>query len=183
MRGSKLVEGDSCLLALTRYVHLNPVYIAAVESLPLKRSLSKKMIKGQDVVEDVSFINQIESLPVETVIEIVCEVFGVNEEIVYVRQRGSQIRPVAAKMLCKFAGLTQRDVADILNLKSGVSVSWQLPLSWKGRSEVYLYKLTDMGRTEEMRLAVTDDKVSVKVEKSKPYVIYPRKASVQKPLD
>jgi REP element-mobilizing transposase RayT len=30
--GSKLVEGDSYLLALTRYVHLNPVYIAAVET-------------------------------------------------------------------------------------------------------------------------------------------------------
>jgi len=53
-------------------------------------------------------------------------VFGVNEEIVYVRQRGSPIRPVVAKMLCNFAGLTQRNVADILNLKSGVAVSCQL---------------------------------------------------------
>jgi len=38
---SKLVEGDSYLLALTRYVHLNPVYIAAVESLPLKERVAR----------------------------------------------------------------------------------------------------------------------------------------------
>ncbi len=29
--GSKLVEGDSYLLSLTRYVHLNPVFVSAVE--------------------------------------------------------------------------------------------------------------------------------------------------------
>lgn len=207
--GSKLVEGDSYLLALTRYVHLNPVYVDGVESLPLKRRVTrlnryqwssyqgyvdetkafefveyapvlamvdargrgvaskkyrkfveagiaktdeefmqlkdssrytigssgfdsrirvlyKKMIEGRDVVEDVSFRNQIEPLPVETVIEVVCEVFGVNQEIVYIRQRGSHIRPVVAKMLCKFAALTQRDVAEVLNLKSGAAVSCQL---------------------------------------------------------
>jgi hypothetical protein len=167
--GSKLVEGDSYLLALTRYVHLNPVFIAAVESLPLKervvclnsygwssyqgyvdetkafefvdcapvlaivdargrkaasgkyrkfveagiaktdeefmqlkdssrftigspgfdlhiRSLYKKVIEGRGVVEDVSFRNQIEPLPVEKVIEVVCEVFRVKEECVYARQ-------------------------------------------------------------------------------------------------
>jgi len=207
--GSKLVEGDSYLLALTRYVHLNPVYIAAVESLTLKkrlmrlniyqwssyqgyvdetkrvdfveyapvlaivdargtkiasrkykrfveagiaksddefkqlkdasrytigslgfdsriRSLYKKMVEGREVVEDVSFRNQIEPLSVDAVIEAVCEVFGVKVDVVYTRQRGSWIRPVVAMMLCKFAGLTQREVAGVLNLKSGVAVSCQL---------------------------------------------------------
>lgn len=207
--GSKLVEGDSYLLALTRYVHLNPVYISTVEKLPLKervarlnsykwssyqgyveetkafdfveydpvlalvdargrkiasgkyrkfvesgiaktddefkqlkdasqytigspgfdsriRSLYKKIIEGRDVVEDVSFRNQIDPLPVEAVITAVCEVFDVKEDVVYTRQRGSSVRPVTAKMLCKFAGITQREVAEVLNLKSGVAVSCQL---------------------------------------------------------
>jgi len=84
------------------------------------------MVEGRDVVEDVSFRNQIEPLPVETVIAAVCEVFGVKEDVVYTRQRDSLVRPVAAKMLCKFAGLTQREVAGVLNLKCGVAVSCQL---------------------------------------------------------
>jgi len=194
--GSKLVEGDSYLLALTRYVHLNPVFVVAVENLPLKdrvallnsyqwssyqgyidetralefvdyapvlamidargrkiasgkyrkfveagiaktdeefmqlkdssrysigslgfdshiRSLYKKMVEGREVVEDVSFRNQIEPLCIETVIAAVCEVFGVKEDVIYTRQRDSLVRPVAAKMLCKFAGLTQREVAGV----------------------------------------------------------------------
>ncbi|MCK9305423.1 MAG: hypothetical protein M0P27_08515, partial [Bacteroidales bacterium] len=60
------------------------------------------------------------------VIETVCEVFGVKAAVVYTRQRNSLVRPVAAKMLCKFAGLTQRQVAGIFHLKSGVAVSCQL---------------------------------------------------------
>jgi hypothetical protein len=90
------------------------------------RSLYKKMVEGREVVEDVSFRNQIEPLSVDAVIEAVCEVFGVKVDVVYTRQRGSWIRPVVAMMLCKFAGMTQREVADILNLKSGVAVSCQL---------------------------------------------------------
>ena len=84
------------------------------------------MVEGREVVEDVSFRNQIEPLSVDAVIEAVCEVFGVKVDVVYTRQRGSWIRPVVAKMLCKFAGMTQREVAGILNLKSGVAVSCQL---------------------------------------------------------
>lgn len=39
--GAKLVEGDSYLLSLTRYVHLNPVFIAAVKKLPLQDRLAR----------------------------------------------------------------------------------------------------------------------------------------------
>jgi len=39
--GAKLVEGDSYLLSLTRYVHLNPVFIAAVKKLPLEQRLAR----------------------------------------------------------------------------------------------------------------------------------------------
>jgi putative transposase len=34
--GAKVVEGDEYLLALTRYVHLNPVYIGALAKKPLE---------------------------------------------------------------------------------------------------------------------------------------------------
>ena len=78
------------------------------------------------IQEDISFRNQIEPLSPDTVIDVVCAVFCVDKGVVYNRQRGSFIRPVAAQMLCGFTGLTQREVAGVLNLKSGVAVSCQL---------------------------------------------------------
>jgi len=39
--GAKLVEGDSYLFSLTRYVHLNPVCIVATKKLPLAQRLVK----------------------------------------------------------------------------------------------------------------------------------------------
>ncbi|MDA3927298.1 MAG: hypothetical protein PF904_21720 [Kiritimatiellae bacterium] len=77
-------------------------------------------------LEDVAFRNQIEPLTKECVVDIVCSVLGVEKDVVYTRQRDSLVRPVVAQMLCKFAGMTQRDVAGELNLKSGVAVSCQL---------------------------------------------------------
>ena len=207
--GAKLVEGDSYLSALTRYVHLNPVYIDYIKERPLKErikilnhykwssysgyvdeskeldfvdygpvlaltgmsrrgaaskryrefvetgiaqtdsefveiknrsrltigsesfshmvdELYQKLIDERDVLEDVSFRKQLEVLDVERVIQVICAEFGVKEDLLSKRQRHSIMRPVAAKMLCKFAGLTQRDTAKVLNLKSGSAVSNQL---------------------------------------------------------
>jgi len=127
-----ITHRGSCKIRIFSDVHDREKFLLRLaESLPIKvreARLNRYLWSSYQgyADEDVSFRNQIELLPVETVIAVICEVFGVNEEIVYVRQRGSQIRPVTAKMLCKFADLTQRDVADILNLKNGVAVSCQL---------------------------------------------------------
>ena len=56
----------------------------------------------------------------------VCDKFGIDEEQLYQRKRNSFVRPVAAKMLCKYAGLTQRGAAKVLNIQSGSAVSTQL---------------------------------------------------------
>lgn len=42
------------------------------------------------------------------------------------RQKGTYVRQVAAKMLCRYGGLTQRQVAEILKLSTGSAVSMQL---------------------------------------------------------
>ncbi|MCK5000716.1 MAG: carbohydrate binding domain-containing protein, partial [Anaerohalosphaera sp.] len=65
---------------------------------------------------------------------------------------------------------------------TGEEVTWYLPHSWKDCSDVYLYKLTDEGRTEETKVPVTDSKVSIRVAKSAPYVLYKKKAPKQKQL-
>ena len=64
----------------------------------------------------------------------------------------------------------------------GAEQTWNLPASWKNKTEVFLYRLTDLGRTAETRLPVTNRSVTLMVEKSVPYVIYPEKAPVQQPM-
>ena len=60
--------------------------------------------------------------------------------------------------------------------------TWELPPSWEKRAEVYLYKLTDLGRTEEMKVPVVNGRVTLRAAKSTPYVLYPKQAPRQKPL-
>jgi len=66
--------------------------------------------------------------------------------------------------------------------ETGTPQIWELPPSWKDHKEVFLYKLTDLGRTDETRLPVTDGKVTLAIAKSTPHVLYPKQAPAQKPL-
>ncbi len=51
--------------------------------------------------------------------------------------------------------------------------SWHLPDSWKQYNEVYLYQLTDQGKREEKKLEVSKGEITLEIDKSTPYVIYP----------
>ena len=205
--GALLVEGDKYLLRLTRYVHLNPVFVKSVKSLPPKErreklrhyvwssypsyiGLRKKLdyveygpmlslmgvkkkeqgreyrrfveagIADQDcemkdelkksrlsigsegfrrwiwdkhtelwdghVEEDVSFRRESRQVEKETILDLTSAEFQVEQGTLRHRKRGSYVRPVAAKMLCKYSGLTQRQVAAMLNVSSGAAVSLQL---------------------------------------------------------
>lgn len=65
---------------------------------------------------------------------------------------------------------------------TGNEAAWELPPAWKDCKEAFLYQLTSMGRTHETRLAVTAGKVTLKVDKGVPHVIYPNPAPARKPL-
>ena len=56
----------------------------------------------------------------------VCQVLKINRQILEVRQRNSFTRAIAARALCENCGMTQRQVAGILRLRTGVAVSCQL---------------------------------------------------------
>ena len=62
----------------------------------------------------------------ETVLGVVCRHLGAERANVFRRQRGSILRPVVARCLCRYAGLSQRDAASLLRLRTGVAVSHQL---------------------------------------------------------
>jgi endo-alpha-N-acetylgalactosaminidase len=66
--------------------------------------------------------------------------------------------------------------------EAGTPQSWELPSAWQNLSEVFLYKLADLGRTEETKLPVVNGRVTLAAAKSTPYVLYPKPAPSQPPL-
>ena len=205
---AKLVEGDTYLLALSRYVHLNPVQVGTVKEEPiverigLLRSypwssypgyigkartlefveygpllsemqghdhdwpeeyrqfveaglaesdddfskvmelsprsiggegfrawidqLHQKQLENHARPEDVLFRNVSEPLPVGEVLATLSDVFEVSVDEFGRRRRGSPLRGVAARCLIRYAGLSQRDVADVLGIGSGAAVCNQM---------------------------------------------------------
>ena len=64
--------------------------------------------------------------PMEALLDGVCQVLEIDRSVLLSRQRESLVRPLAAKALCDFSGMTQREVAKLFNLSSGTAVSKQL---------------------------------------------------------
>jgi len=56
------------------------------------------------------------------------------------------------------------------NTKGGSS-EWELPDSWSGLKEVKVYKLTDLGKTDEKTVKVVDGKITLEADAETPYVV------------
>jgi len=93
------------------------------------------LIEHHDRPEDVSFRRIGQRLPAARIIEVVTEALGIDKSELSGYHKGSLARPIAAKMLCKYAGLTQRQVAELFGLKSGAAVSIQLKRLKKAAAE------------------------------------------------
>ncbi len=206
--GSKLVEGNEYLLKLSRYIHLNPVKIRKMRTMPLGERVKclreyrwstypsyigkmarmdfvdygpmlslmegrkkerpvryRKFVEGgireddeefqielersarsignekfkewvddcyaellgqRDIQEDVSFRRVKKKIEPEKILKAVARAAGVKKEQLLSRRRDSTLRAVASRMLCRHGGLTQRDAARALGLRTGVAVSCQL---------------------------------------------------------
>jgi REP element-mobilizing transposase RayT len=92
--------------------------------LGLYRQLTRKRSKP----EDVSFRKLIQPLNAREVLETLAKAFGVEVEAFRERRRDSPLRGVAARMLCRYAGLSQREAAEELCIGSGSAVSRQLAM-------------------------------------------------------
>jgi hypothetical protein len=203
-----LVDGDNYLLALSRYVHLNPVKVALfklqtteekvsflrkyrwssypgfidvsrrrdfVEYSPVSSMMggndkewpalymqyvesglavtdrefleayrrSPRCIGGRDFVshvddlyreisesytsqEDVTFRRILEPVDPESVLSVVAEVFAIEKRGFLRQRRNCPLRGIAAGLLLKYSGLTQRQIANLLNLSSGSTISKQI---------------------------------------------------------
>ena len=205
---AKLVDRDAYLLALSRYVHLNPVQVGGLRDRPIEERMatphryrwssyssyigagqvldwveygpllaqmpgrkrerparyrefvesglaetddaftaalnrSRHSIGSDDFragianlyqervascvrPEDVSFRRMSEPLSVEAVLASVTDAFGVETADLRRRQRSSPLRGVAGRCLIRYAGLSQRDAAHVLEMGSGAALSNQL---------------------------------------------------------
>jgi hypothetical protein len=88
--------------------------------------LYQSLIDGSHSKEDVSFRHDARICSVEDVVNSVCQVLGIDPSMVLSRHRDSLARPLVAKALCDYAGLTQREIAGLFKLSSGGAVSKQL---------------------------------------------------------
>ncbi len=88
--------------------------------------LYQKRVETHAKPEDVSFRHITEPLPASEVLDILAEVFEVEVSEFSRRRHSSALRAAASKLLIRYAGLTQRDVADLLNIGSGSAVCNQL---------------------------------------------------------
>lgn len=86
----------------------------------------RKLVEKHRRVEDVSFRRITEPLAVETVLEILGKVFEVQSAVFRQRQRNSVLRAIASRLLVRFAGMTQRQVAEHLGIGTGGAVSAQI---------------------------------------------------------
>jgi putative transposase len=206
--GSRLVDREGYMLQLSRYVHLNPVFVSSVKRKPLPERISllrgyrwssyrsyigrskrfgfvdySEVLSSMNVgrskasseyrrfvesgiseidsgfiatakqsplcigsddfrdrihdlysqlflkknrQEDVSFRGIGGTISAEKIVSVFTKVLGINDELLFQRQRDSLVRPMAAMLLCKHGGLSQREVAELLHLGSGAAVSLQL---------------------------------------------------------
>ena len=76
--------------------------------------------------EDVSFRRQLPVIDKDRVLEVTSSHLGVKPSSLCERRRNSALRPIAARMLVKYSGLTHRQVADALGMKSGVTAGVQV---------------------------------------------------------
>jgi hypothetical protein len=90
------------------------------------RALYEDLLQKRPRAEDIAFRRTGTRLPVESILQAVCEGLAVERTDLLRRRREAPERAVASRMLCDHGGLTQRQVADVLGLRSGAAVSAQL---------------------------------------------------------
>lgn len=86
----------------------------------------RKLKGGMGSPEDVSFRHERELVEPAEVLDVVAKAFKVKKDALKRRARNSVVRPVAAKMLCKYSGLTQRAAGKLLGYGTGAAVSMQM---------------------------------------------------------
>ncbi len=118
-----LAETDEEMQQLVRE---SPLGIGAREYLRgLKAEV--KAIRGVRVKEeDIALRREVANTPAEDILNTICQELGIGREELNLRSRKNWRRPLTAFLLQKHGGLTQREIAGLLGLKTGASISVQV---------------------------------------------------------
>ena len=81
--------------------------------------------------EDVTFRRVVEPLEAETVFSVIEDVFEIERCELLLRRREFPQRGITAVLLLKYCGFTQREIAKLLNVSRGATVSKQIIRSRK----------------------------------------------------
>ncbi len=109
-----------------RILKASPLAIGSEKFVDRVRGMHDELSGRSRRPEDVALRRRATKLRPERVIEIVCSHLGADIEEVRQRRRGSLLRAITAKMLCRYSALTQRQAGECLNLSTGAAVSIQL---------------------------------------------------------
>ncbi len=90
------------------------------------RRLYRSRLEARARPEDVAFRRHGTVLSVEEILKVVCRRLAVDREVLRRRRRNALDRVIASRVLCDCGGLTQRQVAQVLGIRNGASVSQQL---------------------------------------------------------
>jgi REP element-mobilizing transposase RayT len=88
--------------------------------------LYEDAIRDRERSEDVSFRRPLQPLPADTVLRVLGESLGTPVAEFRERKRNSPLRAVAARFLCRYAGVTQRQAAEELGVRTGSAISHQI---------------------------------------------------------
>lgn len=86
----------------------------------------RKLKESMGSQEDVSFRKDAMIVDADEILKIVAKAFRVKPQELKKRQYGSLARPVAARLLCKYADMSQREAGRLLGYGTGAAVSYQL---------------------------------------------------------
>jgi REP element-mobilizing transposase RayT len=122
--GAEPVQGDTHLLKLTRYIHLNPVFVGRMRKEPLEvrrdylRQYPWSSYRGYaglaqpyDFVDESPIRRSAPRVGAAAVLDAVAKEFGLEPSTLRRRQYDCVARAVAAHLLGRYAGMNQRDAA------------------------------------------------------------------------
>jgi REP element-mobilizing transposase RayT len=113
-------------MSWSKWPETSPLGVGSETFLAGLEERYQKQVRIAQRREDVAFRHVGRRVNLEEVLQTVGAVFGVSREDLLRRRRDAADRAVAAQALVRFAGLSQRKVAEVLNMGSGSAVSQQI---------------------------------------------------------
>ena len=120
---SGLAENDDKFIEILKE---SPRCIGGLEFREWVDERCEQIIAERSAPEDVTFRRVEEPLNPDVVLARLAQVLQVDVDEFRQRRRNSPLRAIASNFLIKYSGLSQREVATVLNVGSGSAISRQL---------------------------------------------------------